>query len=422
MASANYLQAGVPPLPPRPPLEGHVRADVCVVGGGLTGLSAALALAEGGASVVLLEGKRVGCGASGRSGGQIIPGFRHGAVELVRTVGRERARRLVGMTARARETLQHLQDIDWKPTGHVTAAIRPRDLAAMAAEARCSAEILDRPNMTVVDAAGLAAHVGSDAYCGGLVDGDGGHVHPLKLAGALAIKAERAGVSIHEDSPVATVSPDREPTVRTDIGEVTAGAVILACDAAIGSIRIGGRTAAMERRLMPVLSYSVATAPLTREQARAILPTDAAVSDTRFALDYFRLSADRRLLFSGGERYTLRPLADIAGLVRPRLAATFPALAEVPIPYAWDGIVGVTTSRFPQVGRDGPIWFAHGYSGHGLLLAQAAGRAIGQAIGGDIDDFRLLSDLPTRDWPGGTWFRGALYTAGMLCFGWKDRW
>lgn len=423
MEGAGYAAAIAPPLPPPEIAQGDIAADVCVVGGGLTGLSAAIGLARAGASVVLLEAGRVGDGATGRSGGQMIPGMRHGGVELVKRFGVERSRALIEMTLAARTRMLAIGDRHGCPviaTGHLTAAARAGDMPGLVAEERCMADVLGYRDHQIVDRGAIQGLVQSDVYHGGLLDRLGGHVDPLAYARALAAEARAAGVRIAEASPVQAIDTG-SMAVRTPSARIAARDIVLACDAFVGTIAIDGRPAPMRSRLMPVNSFSVATAPLSEARAEALLPTDAAVADTRFALDYFRLSRDRRLLFSGGERYTLAPPGDIDALVRGRLEHVFPQLAGIAIDHAWAGTVAVTTTRFPHVGRQGRLWFAHGYSGHGLLLAQAAGAAIAAAIGGDSGDHDLLAGLPTHDWPGGGLLRHPLYTAGMLWFALKDR-
>ncbi len=419
----SYYAATATPREPAAALAGDVSADVCVIGGGFTGLSAALRLAEHGARVVLLEAKTIGAGASGVNGGQMIPGFRHGAVDLVRRFGSGTARALIDLTVAARDRMaaRVARDgiaCDLRLTGHLSAASFPSDIADFAAEA-AALDALGIGGVTVLDARGVGAHVASDAYFGGLHDTSGGHVHPLNYAIGLASAAQAAGVTIYEASAATGIAAGAAPIVTTAAGRVRAGQVVVACDALIDGLAFGTRR--LSKRLMPVWSYTIATAPLGEARAAALLPTNAAVSDSKFALDYYRRSADHRLLFSGGERYTLAPLEDIAGFVRPHLARAFPALATVTIDHAWAGIVAVTTSRFPHVGRDGAVWWAHGYSGHGVLLAQASGHAVGDAIRGDTAAFDLLSRLPSRDWPGGAALRQPLYTAGMAYYAARDR-
>ena len=423
MPGGSYYAATAHPRAIRPALCGDIRADVAIIGAGLTGVSAALRLAEAGATVVLLEAATVGSGASGVNGGQIIPGFRHGAADLVARFGTARARALIDLTLAARDTMadhvsRHAIACDLRLTGHVSAASFAADLADFRAEATA----LDRLGLSgpsVLSAAETRQHV-DGAYHGGFHDPAGGHVHPLNYVTGLAAAAQAAGAMVHEHSAVTAVTPGSPLTVTTAAGRVSAGAVILACDAGIGALAITGRRTPGARRLMPIWSYSVATEPLG-SRAAAQLPTNAAVSDTRFALDYFRRSADDRLLFSGGERYGLAPIADIAAFVRPHLARAFPALADVRIDHAWAGIVAVTTSRFPQIGSDAGLYWAHGYSGHGVLLAQASGQALAEALLGDRSGMDLLAALPSRDWPGGTALRQPLYTAGMVYFSLRDR-
>lgn len=398
-------------------------ADVCIIGAGLTGLSAALALARAGARVTILEAEQPGAGATGLSGGQLIPGFRHGATALVERFGVERARRLFGLTlaARDRTAILATPDCALSRTGHFTAASFRQDQRWMAAEIRCLANDMAYRDATLVAADGVAAHVGADLYHGGLFDAGGGHVDPAAYARALAGHAVAAGARLHTHTPAIEIAAGTGGvSITTATGAQPADQVIIACDAAADGLIIDGRRP-FAGQLMPVHSHSIATAPLPADLAARLLPGHAAVSDTRFALDYYRLDAQNRLLFSGGERYTPAPPDDVGAVVRPRLAAVFPMLADAPFARAWRGTVAITVTRFPVVGRQGRTWFAHGYSGHGLLLAQAAGQAIADAVLGRPDDFALLAGLPQRRWPGGAAARRPLYTAGMLALALRDR-
>lgn len=419
MAGGSYYAATANPRVPGPPLSGEVRCDVAIIGAGLTGLSAALRLAETGVSVVVIEAATVGAGASGVSGGQMIPGFRHGAVELIDRFGDDKARALIDLTLQARDRMAALVDsnamaCDLRLTGHLSAASFAADLRDFDAEAAA----LDRLGFTghrVLTAAETRAHV-DGAYHGGFHDPAGGHVHPLNYVLGLADLAERLGARIFEHSAAQRVETG---AVATASGRVLADHIILACDARVGELPVKGRRTPGAARLMPVWSHIIATEPLGA-RAAALLPTNAAVTDTRFALDYYRRSADDRLLFAGGERYVLAPIDDVIGFVRPKLARTFPALADVRIDHGWAGIVAVTTSRFPQIGSDAGLSWAHGYSGHGVLLAQASGRALADGILGDRTALDLLTALPSHDWPGGAALRQPLYTAGMLWFALRD--
>lgn len=416
----SYYAATANPFPAQPRLEGEVQADVVVIGGGFTGLSAALHAAEAGFSVVLLEGKRIGWGASGRNGGQLIPGMRWGVADLVDTFGEDHAARLVRLANEAvgmvRERIErHAIACDLRG-GHFHAAAKPAHLGAMRREVELLHRLAGWDSARVVEARDLPGQVASPLYHGGIFDSAGGHFHPLNYALGLARAAIEAGVRICEDSPVTRLRHAAPVVATTAQGTVTAKYGVLACDAFIGQIEPG-----LGRWTMPVANYNVATAPLGEEQARALIPTGAAVSDSKFVLNYYRMSADRRLIFGGGEKYTPRPPADVAAFVRPYLETVFPQLKGVTIDHAWGGLVGVTFNRLPHFGRQGDCFFAHGYSGHGALLTTLAGRLIAEAMQGTAERFDLFANLPGIPFPGGPLLRHPLYVAGMLWYALRDR-
>ncbi|HLY58819.1 MAG TPA: FAD-binding oxidoreductase, partial [Stellaceae bacterium] len=340
----SYYQATANPFARAPKLESSATADLVVIGGGTTGLSAALFAAGRGYSVVLLEAGRIGWGASGRNGGQMIPGLRKSALELVRLYGRERAQRIFGVADAARDLVvdlvgRHGIACDLRRTGHLEAAIKPHEPAELAAEAECQATVMGYPHMDVLDREAVRAEVASERYHGGLIDRRGGHMHTLNYTLGLAEAARKAGAALYEDSPA--IALDHRPggvTVRTASGEVRATYGLLACDAFLGDLDPG-----LAGHIMPVANYIVATEKLP--DAAALIPNDRAVSDTKFVVDYYRRTADGRLLFGGGERYTPAPPADIAGFVRPYLERAFPQLRGVEIEHAWGGMVSVTLTR-----------------------------------------------------------------------------
>ena len=356
--SRSYLVATASPAERFPPLAGEARADLVVVGGGCTGLSAALHAAERGLSVVVLEGGRVGWGASGRNGGQMIPGLRKGAVELIRAYGPERGRALFHLALEARALVlglieRHAIACDLKTTGHLLGAVKASDARAMQDEAECLATAMSYPHAEFLSAGQARAQVDTP-YHGALLDRLGGHLHPLNYTLGLARAARAAGVVIHEDSVATRL--DRSPAglrVSTAQGAVLAKHAVLAGDALLT-----GLEPRVNSRIMPVANYVVATEPLA--DPRALIPADVAVSDSRFVVNYYRLTTDGRLLFGGGERYTPDPPRDIAGFVRPYMEGVFPQLRGRRIDYAWGGLVSVTSTRLPHGGRQGEVYFAHG--------------------------------------------------------------
>ena len=416
----SYYAASAAPAEPRGHLRGAVSADVVVVGGGFTGLSAALHAAEAGFDVVLLEARRIGWGASGRNGGQMIPGMRWSATDLVERFGTARARDLVSLANTAGDMVRdrisrHGIACDLR-RGHFHAAARPAHLDVMRRELECLQDLVGYDGASIVSVGDVGDFVASSLYYGGMIDMHGGHLHPLNYALGLARAASVAGVRIFEESPVERIDHGGPVRATTQFGEVTARHGVLACDAFMGELdrELGAMT-------MPVANYNVATAPLGADRAAALIPSGMAVSDSKFVLNYYRLSADNRLIFGGGEKYSPRPPATIEGFVRPYLEKVFPQLKGVGIDYAWGGLVGVTLNRLPHFGRIGQSFFAHGWSGHGVLLTTLAGQLIAEAMRGQAERFDLFANLPAQPFPGGPLLRHPLYVAGMLWYALRDR-
>ncbi|RWM06853.1 MAG: FAD-binding oxidoreductase [Mesorhizobium sp.] len=414
----SYYVATANPAPCHPRLVGEIDADLVVVGGGCTGLSAALHAAERGLKVVLIEGGRVGWGASGRNGGQMIIGLCKGAAELVKFYGRERARALFDLAFEAWTLMldviqRHAINCDLKKTGHLIGAVSAGDMACFERELDCLTTVMNYPHMRILSAAEARLAVDTP-YHGALFDALGGHIHPLNYTLGLARAAVAAGVTIHENSAVRRLDRRSGIKAETVLGAVRARNAILAGHALLKDINTR-----VESRIMPIGSYIVATEPLA--EAAAVIPSNATVSDTRFVVNYYRLSADRRLLFGGGERYTPSPPPDIEGFVRPHMERTFPQLKGRRIDYAWGGLVSVTTSRLPDVGRDGDVYFAHGYSGQGVMLSTLAGKLLAEAIAGETARFALFEGVNPMRFPGGSALRGPLYVLGMLWYAMRDR-
>lgn len=420
LPNSSYYAASVAPFAAQPPLLDSIKADVCVVGGGFTGLAAALACAEKGLDTILLEGDRIANGASGRNGGQMIPGLNVYAHELVGLLGRDNAEALYRLAASARERVhariaRHDIDCDLRP-GHVHLAARKSDMAEFEREAEFANALLGDDSAQVVSAADVGQHVAVEGYHGALLTPGGGHMHPMKYAHGLARAALAAGVRIFEQSRVTGIADGALSRVTTAQGEVTAKHVLLACDADMGSV-----DPAAGKYTMPVLNYIIATEPLAAERAAALIPSGAAVSDSRFVLNYFRLSADNRMLFAGGEKYTAKPPPDIAAFVRPFMLKLFPSLADAAVDFAWGGAVGITVNRLPQFGWRGNRLFAHGYSGQGVLLATLAGELMADAITGRPDGFGQFAAVAHLPFPGGRLLRSPIYTAAMMYMALRDR-
>jgi gamma-glutamylputrescine oxidase len=415
--AGSYYAATANGFAPAPALEGEASADICVIGGGWTGLSAALHLAERGYSVILLEAGRIGWGASGRNGGLLVPGLRKGAIELVADYGEAQARQLYGLAMDACDLLaetveRHGIACDLKRTGHLTAAAKPRHMAWFEAEAKCRADIMGDRDFALLDAREMQDELDAAGFHGGFLDRRGGHFHPLNYALGLASAARAAGVRLFEHSQVRRLDAANGVRAVTDRGEVRATWGVVAGDALLGDL-----VPALAARIMPIAAYVVATEALA---APPIL-RDRAVSNSRFVVDYFRLSAERRLIFGGGELYWPHPPQDIAAFVRPYLARIFPQLARCRIDHAWGGQVSITTTRLPHIGREGSLFFAHGYSGQGAILTTMAGKLIAEAVAGTAERFDILANVAPPAFPGGTRLRQPLHVLAMLWYALRDR-
>jgi len=392
-----------------PAMAEPANVDIAVIGGGFTGLSAALACAEKGFKVALYEAQRIGFGASGRNGGQLIPGLRWSMREIETEFGHDRAKAIFdlayGAVGRVHDRIQkHRIACDLK-SGHLEAAYKAAHFENMQRDA----EFLARAygwSADIVQPKDMRRHIVGGGYHGGIYDPKGGHFHPLNYALGLAQAAREAGVAISENS-------------RVNLPDVKAQTIILATDTWMGELAPD-----LGRYTVPIMNYNIATAPLPH--ADALLPSDAAVADSRFVLNYFRLSADKRLLFGGGEKYVQRPPADIGAFVRKHIVKVFPSLADTAIDYAWGGAVGVTMNRLPHLGRrpassGQTIFFAHGFSGHGALVTTLAGELLAEAVAGTMERFDVFASLPQRPFPGGRLLARPLATLGLLWYALRDR-
>jgi gamma-glutamylputrescine oxidase len=407
------------PQPSHPALQGDVSCDVCVVGGGYTGLSAALHLAERGYDVVLLEAERVGWGASGRNGGQIISGFNRSMTEIAGWVGKDDARRLWEMGEEAKDLLRDRVerhriacDLHW---GYLLAALKPRHLYALKELHDEVSGLYGYDKTRLVGCDEVQTLVRTESYIGGLVDDGSGHLHPLNYALGLARAASAAGVRIFEDSRVLDLVHGAMPEVRTAGGTVRARHLVLA-----GNAYLGRLIPSIASRIIPVATYMIATEPLGEARATALLPGNIAVSDINFVLNYYRRTPDHRFLFGGGVSYSGFDQPGLAGSLRRTMLKYFPQLADARVEYCWGGHVAITLNRTPHFGRIGSnVYFAHGYSGHGVALAGLAGKLIAEAVGGTAERFDVFARLPHASFPGGL-LRKPLLVLAMMWYRLRD--
>jgi gamma-glutamylputrescine oxidase len=417
----SYYAATATGVEEQAALAGDHMADVCVIGGGFTGLSAALNLAERGMSVVLLEAERVGYGASGRCGGLIGSGQRQDVLEAEEMFGHEGSRVLWDFAEMSKRdirdrVIRHDIDCDLQK-GQLVGVHKKSYLGWSAEMADVLAERYDYPDTHALDRDATRAMVATDTFLEGFFDPGSMTIHPLNYLLGLARAAREAGVKIYEGSRVTNYTRTDPAIVSTDNGSVTADFVVLACNGYLGKLE--PRVAS---KIMPINNFMIATEVLGKERSSQLISGRYGVHDTRFVVNYFRLSDDHRLIFGGGENYRSGFPKDIAAFVRPYMLQLFPQLEGVAIDYAWGGTLSVTVNRLPHIGRLQPnLFFAQGYSGHGISTASFAGKLIAEAIAGTAERFDVFAALPMRTFPGGTLLRYPGMVLGMLYYGLKDR-
>ena len=416
----SYYAASANPAPVRPPLQECTDTDVCVIGAGYTGLSTALFLAEQGYRVVVLEAVQVGFGASGRNGGQIVNSYSRDIDVVEQHVAADQARLIGAMAFEGGRIIRERVErygiaCDLKPGG-VFAAFTARQLRNLEEQKRLW-ERFGYGHLELLDEGGIREVVASTRYIGGMLDRQGGHLHPLNLALGEAAAFESLGGIIHEHSPALRIERGAKPVVHTPQGQVRANFLVVA-----GNAYLGGLLPELAAKSMPCGTQVIATEPLPEAVAQSLLPQDYCVEDCNYLLDYYRLSADRRLIYGGGVVYGARDPANIEAIIRPKLLKTFPQLAKVKIEYAWTGNFLLTLSRLPQVGRIGDnIYYSQGCSGHGVTYTHLAGKVLAEALRGQAERFDAFASLPHYPFPGGRLFQAQFSALGAWYYSLRDR-
>lgn len=418
----SFYEASVARPAALPALDSAVEADICVVGGGLAGLCSALELAERGYSVVLLEAQRLGWGASGRNGGQALVGFSSDAA--IEKLPLEQGQRLWQMTVEAMQLMRDRikkHEIDCEFTqGYLGVAVSEKKTRELHDWAN-SLQKRYHYTLAQINPDEISCWIKSERYHGGIFDANSGHLHPLKYTLGIAGAAQQAGVRVFEASPVTAIERGVSPLVKTVTGSVRCKFVVLAGNVYLNEY---GQTVApeLDRRMMPVGTYIIATEPMQHSRCEDLVRRQAAVCDNNFVLDYFRPTADHRLLFGGRVSYSTATPSNLVGSMRQRMLAVFPQLADLAVPYAWGGFVDITMNRAPDFGRLGPnIYYLQGFSGHGLILTGLAGRVVAEAIDGQASRFDAFGEINHHHFPTGRLLRTAAQVLGMWYYQLKER-
>ena len=397
-------------------IRGEQRADVVVIGGGLSALSTALHLAEKGVDVALVESRHVGWGASGRSGGQIILGYSIGQPSLEKLVGLHSARELwqhsLDALAWTRARIKkHRIDCDLT-AGYLHAGIKPRHQRHLNEWIEHLAKRYDYHDLEYLERARLREVLGSEMYCGAVSDSQSGHLHPLNYCLGIAKAAQQAGARLYHNSAVTAVQTKASSiTVHTAVANITCEQVVYGCNAYLDSLQ-----PSLAKTIMPVGTCIIATEPLDASIAAGLIANRAAVADENLVLDYFRLSADNRLLFGGRVSYLALEPRRLLRALRHRMTRVFPQLRDVRIDYSWGGYVAITRNRAPHIGQlDERCWFAQGFSGHGMALTGYVGGLLADAVLGEQQRIECFRNIPHKNFPGGIALRTPSLVAAMSC-------
>ncbi len=420
LALNSYYTATAQPLAEQPALKDNIIADVCVIGAGLAGLSAALELANAGFQVVLLEAKRIAWGASGRNGGQAIAGYACGEEPFEKVMTMADAKEAFNLTVEGLDLMrQRIQkygiDCDWVD-GYMTASVRPKTTPDLFEWADRMTTVYDYPHLQKIKPDEMPEWLASERYHAGVLDKNSAHLHPLKYALGLAQAAMNAGVRIYENTQATQIKYSDPAIVKTSSGQVIASFVILA-----GNVYTEDLAPKIAKHIMPVGTYIVTTEQLPHEVAEGLIKNRIAVSDNNFVLDYFRVTNDDRMLFGGRVSYSGMTPPNLPVAMRKTMLRAFPQLDFAQIEYCWGGYVDVTMNRAPDFGRlANNIYYLQGFSGHGLILTGIAGKIAAEAVRGQAERFDLFSKLRHLPFPGGKYLRMPAQVLGMAYYRLKD--
>lgn len=418
----SWYRASAELLPQQSSLQGDVLADVCVIGAGYTGLSAALHLAKAGKRVVILEAARVGWGASGRNGGHVGTGQRADQFALEKWYGKETAKELWRLGLEAVDLVESLikdHGIDCElGRGNIHYAAKSSHIGELREEIEHLETAYDYHQLRGVEKADLGPLGSAQGFHYAMIDEGARHLHPLKYCLGLARAAMAAGVTIYEQSKATGLQVQGDgAVVQTSSGAIRADRVVLACNGYLEKLY-----SPIASNIMPINNFIVATEPLSEEMARQINPLNASLSDSLFVINYWKLSEDRRLIFGGGETYSDKFPSSITDFVRPHLLGVYPELADTRLDFGWGGTLAITRNRMPDMGiNQGVVYYAQGFSGHGVPTATMAGKLMARSILDSCEDFDLMAGLKTASFPGGPLLRRPSLVAGMLFYSLLDK-
>lgn len=419
--TGSYYAASANPSPHRPPLEGAIECDICVVGAGFAGLSTALHLAEKGLKVVVVEAARIAYGASGRNGGQIVNGYSREYDTIKSRYGEDTANAVVGMSFEGGNIIrERIAKYDIKcdlKNGGFFAAFTDKQMKGLE-HGKKTWERFGHTGLEMFDRSRMAEVTSANIYQGGMLDNWGGHIHPMNLCLGQAAAIESLGGQIFEQSRVLSVDKESfKPVVKTDKGQVTAHYVVIC-----GNAYLGDAVPELSRRIMSVSSQIITTEVLGEDMTRQMMPAGYCVEDCNYLLDYYRITGDHRLLFGGGVVYTGHEPDDIKKRLWPNLVKTFPMLADKKIDFAWSGNFALTLTRMPHIGRlTNKIYFIQGDSGHGVTTTHLLGRLVSEAIGNQAARFDVWAKMKNYPFPGGRTFRVPLTMLGAWYYGMREK-